>query len=105
MSNPETDVIPSDAPVPAPVLLTVKAEHVATPHSFLFRLVDMIVIDARIQDLGDSDVAPDTTIETILLDAGVDPPIGDEEVVVSFSPQDASVVAVTPRWTIKTAKA
>jgi hypothetical protein len=78
-----------------PVLLTIKVEHVATPHGIeLRRNGGDHVIDARTQDFASTQAIGAKTIENILRECGVDLPTGEDQLVISISPVNGDVIAV-----------
>ncbi len=80
-----------------PVLLTVKAEDVATPHEVLFRIAAGLVVDARTRDFGESGAIPTETVETLLKKTGTNLPTGNEEIVIRFNPSNGEVIDVLPK--------
>src|SRR4051812_5597987 len=94
---PETDN--TDDPIALePVLLTVTAEHVATPHGIeLRRKGGEFVVDARTQDFASTETVGATTVENVLRNAGANLPDGEEQLVISFSPHNGEVIAVLPK--------
>lgn len=88
---------PAPEKVPGPVVLTVKAEDVATPHEVVFRIANGKVVDARTHDFGAGDTIPTETVESLLQKSGANLPTGNDEVVISFDPRNGKVIAVLPK--------
>lgn len=80
-----------------PVVLTVKAEDVATPHEVVFRLANGRVVDARTHDFTAGDVIPVETVESLLQKSGARLPTGNDEIVISFDPRNGKVIDVSPK--------
>lgn len=91
----ETEPIVADSVALEPVLLTVKAEHVATPHGVELKRKDGKVVDARTQNFACVEAIGAKTIENIIRECGTELPSGDAELTISFSPHTGEVVAAS----------
>lgn len=83
------------ATAPETLLLTVKAEHVATPHCVELRRNGGKFVDGvRTQDFASTETIGAMTVENILRLSGTRLPAADEEFIISFSPHTGEVISV-----------
>lgn len=82
-----------------PVSLVVGHEHVATPHSIVLKQTkdggEYVGAEAKSHKNGGAEGAK--TVESILREAGVELPTGEDKLEITFSPDTGEVVAVVKK--------
>lgn len=98
MSNKkETDTEPN-AEVKRPVSVTISKMHIDVPHSVELRVTDEgETVSAGLRAQNEIMTVGAKSVENIIRECGVEPPVGDEKCEISFSPYTGEVIAVTKK--------